>query len=85
MDKLEKYREKMNCLDEKMAKLFLERMKLAAQIGQYKKQENIPIFQEEREKIVLEKVQKIASTEKEKRYIQDFFLYLMKLGKEVQK
>lgn len=32
MDKLEKYREKMNCLDEKMAKLFLERMKLAAQI-----------------------------------------------------
>ncbi|MBR8722903.1 hypothetical protein IX325_001216 [Fusobacterium necrophorum subsp. funduliforme] len=85
MDTLEKYREQMNCIDQEMARLFLQRMKLSIQIGDYKKQKRLPIFQKEREDIVLEKVKQIASTTEEKKYMENFFLYLMKLSKEVQK
>ncbi|RXZ27542.1 chorismate mutase [Fusobacterium necrophorum] len=85
MDTLEKYRNQMNRIDQEMARLFLQRMKLSIQIGDYKKQKRLPIFQKEREDIVLEKVKQIASTTEEKKYMEDFFLYLMKLSKEVQK
>ncbi|MCI7343201.1 MAG: chorismate mutase [Fusobacterium necrophorum] len=85
MDTLEKYRNQMNRIDQEMARLFLQRMKLSIQIGDYKKEKRLPIFQKEREDIVLEKVKQIASTTEEKKYMEDFFLYLMKLSKEVQK
>lgn len=85
MNTLEQYREQMNHIDQEMAKLFLQRMKLSIQIGDYKKKKRMPIFQKDREEIVLEKVGQLASTVEEKKYMKDFFLYLMKLSKEVQK
>lgn len=85
MDTLEKYRNQMNRIDQEMARLFLQRMKLSIQIGNYKREKRLPIFQKERENIVLEKVKQIASTAEEKKYMEDFFLYLMKLSKEVQR
>ncbi|RXZ68915.1 chorismate mutase [Fusobacterium necrophorum] len=85
MDTLEKYRNQMNRIDQEMARLFLQRMKLSIQIGNYKREKRLPIFQKEREDIVLEKVKQIASTAEEKKYMEDFFLYLMKLSKEVQR
>lgn len=85
MDTLEKYRNQMNRIDQEMARLFLQRMKLSIQIGNYKREKRLPIFQKEREDIVLEKVKQIASTAEEKKYMEEFFLYLMKLSKEVQR
>ncbi|HEY4533661.1 MAG TPA: chorismate mutase [Fusobacterium sp.] len=85
MNTLEQYREQMNHIDQEMAKLFLQRMKLSIQIGDYKKKKRMSIFQQEREQMVLEKVGQLASTVEEKKYMKDFFLYLMKLSKEVQK
>lgn len=64
-------------------KAFLQRMKLSIQIGDYKKKK-AAYLSKEREDIVLEKVKQIASTTEEKIYGR-FFLYLMKLSKEVQK
>ncbi|KID49722.1 chorismate mutase [Fusobacterium necrophorum subsp. funduliforme B35] len=76
MDTLEIYREQMNCIDQEMARLFLQRMKLSIQIGDYKKQKRLPIFQKEREDIVLEKVKQIASTTEEKNIWKIFFSIL---------
>ena len=76
MDTLEKYREQMNCIDQEMARLFLQRMKLSIQIGDYKKEKRLPIFQKEREDIVLEKVKQIASTTEEKNIWKIFFSIL---------
>lgn len=44
MDTLEKYREQMNCIDQEMARLFLQRMKLSIQIGDYKKEKGCLSF-----------------------------------------
>lgn len=85
MDKLEEYRKQMSEIDQKIASLFLTRMELSIQIGNYKKEKNIPIYQEEREKIVLENIKKLTLKKKEQEYLEDFFLYLMSKSKEVQK
>ena len=75
----------MSEIDQKIASLFLTRMDLSIQIGNYKKEKNIPIYQEEREKIVLENIKKLTLKKKEQEYLEDFFLYLMSKSKEVQK
>ncbi len=85
MDKLEEYRKQMSEIDQKIASLFLTRMDLSIQIGNYKKEKNIPIYQEEREKIILENIKKLTLKKKEQEYLEDFFLYLMSKSKEVQK
>ena len=85
MDKLEEYRKQMSEIDQKIASLFLTRMDLSIQIGNYKKEKNIPIYQEEREKIVLENIKKLTLKKKEQEYLEDFFLYLLSKSKEVQK
>lgn len=53
MKELESLRNEINLIDEKMANLFVERMKAVEQIANYKKQNGLPIFDNEREKVVL--------------------------------
>lgn len=50
MKELEKTREEINEIDKKMAELFSERMKAVSEIGEYKKQKGLPVFDSEREK-----------------------------------
>ncbi len=52
--KLEEYRKDINEIDQKLLDLFRERMKLSQKIGEYKKENDIPILnpQVEREKLI---------------------------------
>lgn len=47
---LNDYREKIDSIDEQLVKLFSERMEIAGQIAQYKKENNKPILDVERER-----------------------------------
>lgn len=52
---LEEYRNKIDEIDEKIAQLFQERMETVTKVGQYKKENGIPILNRKREEEVLEK------------------------------
>ena len=84
MNELESYREQMSKLDEQLVQLFLERMQLSKEIGIYKKKNHLPIFQAEREKLVLEKVTAMTTNSQEKKCIETLFQMIMNLSKEVQ-
>ena len=55
MDKLEKARAQIDKIDSRMALLFEQRMALAAEIAQHKKQQGLPVLNTAREKEVLVK------------------------------
>lgn len=55
-EKLEKFRQQINQLDDEVLHLLSNRMKLAEQIGQYKRDNNITILQTNRWNEVLERV-----------------------------
>lgn len=63
MDDLEKHREKINEIDEKLLELFAQRAFLVKEIGRIKKEQGIPIHDKEREKKI-----KAALGEKAKEY-----------------
>ena len=52
-DQLKKIRNKITETDDKMAELFRQRMELVRQVGEYKKENALPVYDPERERQVL--------------------------------
>lgn len=57
---LSEYRSQIDGIDQELVKLFVERMKLSAQIAQYKKENGLPIFVPAREREILQDVAALA-------------------------
>ena len=53
MRNLEEIRLEINEIDEKLIKLFIQRMECAREVGLYKKENNIPILNADREQEIL--------------------------------
>ena len=57
---LKDYREKIDEIDREILRLFEERMTLAGEIGRWKQENNLPVFQPDREVQKLESLKKQA-------------------------
>lgn len=60
---MKEIRGKIDNVDEQLVKLFVERMQLSAQIADYKKENNLPIYVPSREREKLQDVAKLAGPE----------------------
>lgn len=60
---LSEIRNEIDQIDDKLVRLFCERMKLSAQVAQYKKANNMPIFVPARERAILQNVAEKAGPE----------------------
>ena len=54
-DFMEELRERINIIDDSIRNLFLERMQVVKEVALYKKQNDLPVFDEEREKLILKR------------------------------
>ncbi len=81
---LEKLRQQIDEIDEKMRDLLARRMQLSAQVGEYKKKVGLPIFHPEREKEVLEKnVSKMLPEEYRPAY-REILIKIMETSRRIQ-
>ena len=85
MKDIERLRLEINEIDEKMAKLFIERMKVVEEIAKYKEKLGIDILDTTREKEVIERNSKRVEKGIIKRYYIKFLEDNMKLSKEYQR
>ncbi len=53
---LNKIRQEIDDIDDKMLSLFLRRMDLCVSVAQYKKEKGLPVFQEKREEQILDRI-----------------------------
>ncbi len=84
MVSLEESRKKIDEIDMQLMKLFEERMKVVVDVAMYKKENNLEIFQAEREKEVVQKnVDRVRDDLKD--YAKMFLEDLMKVSREYQK
>lgn len=60
---IKKLRENIDDIDEKLVALLRERMETAAKIGQYKRENNLPVFDPARERELFERVADLAGEE----------------------
>ena len=82
MENLEQMRKEIDIIDGKILEAFEERMKLSAKIAKYKKDNNLPVLDESREK---EKLDRIAKSEDEfSAFSSKLYLTLADLSRDYQ-
>lgn len=80
MADLKEYREQINLIDDEMAKLFEKRMKICAQIGEYKKERFLPVKDEARESQMIEKNSQRITDPDIKPYYVDYLKSVMNIS-----
>ena len=76
-------RNQIDSIDEQMVKLFVERMQIAGKVAEYKKENNLSIYDKDREIEILNKVEKLAGCEF-KPYVKNLFSTIMQSSKDYQ-
>lgn len=85
MDKLSKARIMINEIDEKMAKLFCERMEASKLVAEYKQEHGLPIYDAVREMAVIENNSKKVEDDEIRSYYVNFLKSTMKLSRQYQR
>ena len=76
-------RDEINKIDGEMLALFEKRMDVSRKIGEYKKANNIPVTDKEREKVVIERAKNAVSKENSE-FAEEFFKKLIEISKDCQ-
>ena len=85
LDELEILRQKINETDEKLVKLFIERMALAKKVGEYKSGKNMKIYDPAREKDIIDRFVNGVRVDFDIKYIEQFLENLMFLSRRLQR
>lgn len=84
MDRLEILRNEIDEIDKELVRLYEKRMETVLQVGQYKKEKNIPVLNASREKEVIEKNVKHLKNKEYEKQVEDLFLKMMEDSKKLQ-
>lgn len=85
MEYLEKLRSEIDGIDRELTKLFEKRIDVVLKIGDYKKNKNMEIFQEDREKQVLKNaLSNLENTEYSEEIVR-MLSCIMDISKDIQK
>lgn len=85
MNKLENARLTIEEIDKQFTELFEKRFKAVKDVIEYKKENNIPIFDEKREAYLMTKNLGYIKNDSLKKYYEDFLLNMFRISKEYQK
>lgn len=84
MSDIDDYRSRIDEIDKEITRLFEERMNTVINIGNYKKTNNLPIFNRDREDEVIEKNIGYLKNENYAQETRKFFISLMEVSRELQ-
>ncbi len=78
------YRKEIDKIDEQLVKLFQERMEVSAKIADYKKENNLPIFDQKREREKMHDIME-ATPEETREYAASLYSLIFELSRAYQK
>ena len=84
MSLIDEARIKINKIDEEMIKLFEARMKVVLDVLKYKKEHNLPVFDEKREIELIKKNLSLLEDESLREYYLIFFNGMLEASKKYQ-
>lgn len=84
MDNIKTIREKINDIDKQIALLYEQRMLLMEDVAEYKIKNDLPVLDNEREKIVIEKNKEFIQDQSLIPLYEEFIQFIMDQGKSIQ-
>ena len=85
MEKLEIYRDLIDSIDNQIIELYVKRMEIVKEITKLKIDNNLPVLDQNREKIMLEKNLEKIKDHEFKKYYKSVLEGFLKASKEMQK
>lgn len=85
MDTLEEYRAQIDAIDAQLSQLFLRRMAVTGQVGEYKKAHGLPVLDARREREVLMKKAALVDDPQRKGDVHAFFESIMAISRRQQR
>lgn len=82
---LEESRKKIDKIDKELVKLFEERMNIVIDVANYKKVNNIPVLNSNREEEVIQKAINNLTNKEYEEEVRKFFVSLMNISKDYQR
>jgi chorismate mutase len=82
---MEELRKKIDICDKKIENALIERFEIVGEIGKYKKQNNLPIVNKDREKIVFEKIKKVTNNKIPDDLIVDIYKTIISCAVKLEK
>ena len=83
MKDLLEIRGQINNIDDQIIALWKERMALSLEVAEYKRENNLPILDEKREKELLDRISDLAGEEL-KEYSRELYSEIMRISREYQ-
>lgn len=84
MESLEKLREEINIIDQKLVELFEERVERILKIKEIKEERSLPVMDPDREREVLERTRLLLKDQSLSPGLEEFFLGLLKVSRRLQ-
>lgn len=84
MAEIDDYRNKIDEIDKQITNLFEQRMDIVMKVGEYKKENNLPIFNKNREDEVIKKNIGYLKNSKYAEGLKDFFQNIMNIAKRLE-
>lgn len=84
MSDIDDYRKKIDEIDQEITRLFEERMDIVIKVGEYKKQNNLPVFNKAREDEVIAKNIGYLNNKDYSEGLKDFFINIMNIAKDLE-
>lgn len=85
MKKLEICRDLIDSIDNQIIELYVKRMEIVKEITKLKRENDLPVLDQNREKIMLEKNLEKIKNDEFKKYYKDVLEGFLKASKEMQK
>lgn len=82
---MEEYRKEINSIDEELVKLLERRFNVVLKIGKYKKEHDLPVYDEKREKMVIENCLNRLENKNYSHNIEDVYKKIMDTCKDLEK
>ena len=84
MDQLKEARQRIDQIDEEMARLFCERMQAAELVAEHKKVHGLPVYDKDREAALINKNMKLVENPVYREYYVNFLKDVMKISRQYQ-
>lgn len=84
MRDLREIRGEIDAIDQKLVRLYEERVRLTAQVAEYKQSTGKPVYDETREAEKLDQVEGLASDDAAKGDVRELFAHIMEMSRRRQ-
>jgi|UniRef100_A0A6C0J6T1 monofunctional chorismate mutase len=81
---MDEFRKSIDLIDNQLMELLINRLHIVKEIGEYKRENNLPILDKNREQLIYDKINNKYISDVENNFVKSIYIKLMEETKKIQ-